>query len=360
MKTTLLVLLASFLFTAGCGEPVEKLTPGEEANKLFVGSIKLIDEARDQFGNGNNDAAIESFKEVKAKVNRILNEYSESNLAVKIIQQEPMFGGNTWNQIKNESNNILTDVEVAERERLAEEQAKIRRDEARRIHKQQEAKRVRQQKEADRLKVNADKGDNEARYKLAQYYQTKFDDKESLRYFQLAAENGHINAQEELGEMMLKGIKGVILPSTEEGAGWYEKAAKQGSASAQFKLARIYESGVGVERDLDQAKKWASMSAYQLYGPGVSYMERYHLDRVRLQGVYFLGDVERSPHKISSYAWTLVIEFYGLQRVNHNPKYNFPIRPLEKKELSVSQMKEAEQLAKNIIQKLEVAKKAKK
>jgi TPR repeat protein len=356
MKTTLLVLLASFLFTAGCGEPVEKLTPGEEANKLFVESIKLIDEARDQFGNGNNDAAIESFKEVKAKVNRILNEYSESNLAVKIIQQEPVFGGNTWNQIKNESNNILTDVEVAERERLAEEQAKIRRDEARRIHKQQEAKRVRQQKEADRLKVNADKGDNEARYKLAQYYQTKFDDKESLRYFQLAAENGHINAQEELGEITLKGVEGVILPSAEEGAGWYEKAAKQGSASAQFRLARLYEGGEGVERDSDQVIKWASMSAYQLYRPGVSYLEKYHHDRAFFEGQYPLRDEVRTSHKISSYAWTLVIGFYGLHRVHQKNYYG----PLQKKDLIGSEMKEAEQLAQNIIQKVEAAKKAKK
>ena len=44
---------------------------------------------------------------------------------------------------------------------------------------------------------------------------------------------------------------------------WYEKAAKQGYAPAQFITALFYENGIDVERNLKTAENWLVKAAGQ-------------------------------------------------------------------------------------------------
>ena len=46
---------------------------------------------------------------------------------------------------------------------------------------------------------------------------------------------------------------------------WYEKAAKQEYAGAQYNLGVLYENGKGVEQDYSKAREWYEKAAKQEY-----------------------------------------------------------------------------------------------
>ena len=50
---------------------------------------------------------------------------------------------------------------------------------------------------------------------------------------------------------------------------WYNLAANQGHAQAQFNLAEMYAKGLGVEMDKNKALKWHSKSADQGYSDAI-------------------------------------------------------------------------------------------
>jgi Sel1 repeat len=67
-----------------------------------------------------------------------------------------------------------------------------------------------------------------------------------------AGENGNQLAQEELGYLYFNGREGVAQDST-KALFWLHKAANQNSLFANLMLARMFEYGLGVERDTDAA-----------------------------------------------------------------------------------------------------------
>lgn len=69
-----------------------------------------------------------------------------------------------------------------------------------------------------------------------------------------SAEQGHADAQYNLGIMYYKG-KGVAQ-NYAEAARWYRKAAERGHSLAQRNLGRMYDSGEGMPRDFAEAAKW--------------------------------------------------------------------------------------------------------
>ena len=77
---------------------------------------------------------------------------------------------------------------------------------------------------------------------------------EAINWNRKAAEQGHADAQYNLGVMYYNG-EGVPLDYA-EAARWYRLAAEQGHASAQNNLGFMYSKGQGVPQDYVQAHMW--------------------------------------------------------------------------------------------------------
>jgi TPR repeat protein len=78
-------------------------------------------------------------------------------------------------------------------------------------------------------------------------------------WFQLAAEEGYASAQYYLGQMYRNG-RGV--PQDDKAAmKWYTLAAKQGYADAQYNLGVMYAFGKGVPKDYVYTHMWGNLAA---------------------------------------------------------------------------------------------------
>ena len=81
------------------------------------------------------------------------------------------------------------------------------------------------------------------------------------------ATRGHPRAMYEFGTMYMK--EGLwVVQSDEAGFDWWLKSANLGYAPAQFSIGASYIGGIGVNRDLTEAKKWlekAINSTYEKY-----------------------------------------------------------------------------------------------
>jgi TPR repeat protein len=90
--------------------------------------------------------------------------------------------------------------------------------------------------------------------------------KELYKISQLAT-RGHPRAMYEFGTMYMK--EGMwVVQSDEAGFDWWLKSANLGYAPAQFSIGASYIEGIGVNRDLGEAKKWlekAMDSTYEKY-----------------------------------------------------------------------------------------------
>ena len=90
--------------------------------------------------------------------------------------------------------------------------------------------------------------------------------KELYKISQLAT-RGHPRAMYEFGTMYMK--EGMwVVQSDEAGFDWWMKSANLGYAPAQFSIGASYIGGIGVNRDLSEAKKWlekAINSTYEKY-----------------------------------------------------------------------------------------------
>ena len=90
--------------------------------------------------------------------------------------------------------------------------------------------------------------------------------KELYKISQLAT-RGHPRAMYEFGTMYMK--EGMwVIQSDEAGFDWWLKSASLGYAPAQFSIGASYIGGIGVNRDLWEAKKWlekAMNSTYEKY-----------------------------------------------------------------------------------------------
>ena len=90
--------------------------------------------------------------------------------------------------------------------------------------------------------------------------------KELYKISQLAT-RGHPRAMYEFGTMYMN--EGMwVIQSDETGFDWWLKSANLGYAPAQFSIGASYIGGIGVNRNLGEAKKWlekAMNSTYEKY-----------------------------------------------------------------------------------------------
>ena len=86
-------------------------------------------------------------------------------------------------------------------------------------------------------------------------------DQEAVKWYRMAAEQGHAQARFTLGLMYFEGLG--VPQSYLEAERWYWLAAVQGSAAAQFNLAVMYAQGQGIPQNNEEALKLYRMAAMQ-------------------------------------------------------------------------------------------------
>lgn len=84
----------------------------------------------------------------------------------------------------------------------------------------------------------------------------------AVEWFQKAAVQGHAEAQFRLGMMCYYGYEGVPMDKA-KAAEWWQKAAAQGIAGAQSMLGMMYYFGAGVAKDAVKAAEWYQKAAAQ-------------------------------------------------------------------------------------------------
>lgn len=101
----------------------------------------------------------------------------------------------------------------------------------------------------------------EERNKKGDEYYNKKEYKQAIEWYQKAANQGYASAQYNLGFMYAMGYgqKQDYAKALE----WYQKAANQGYTLAQNDLGYMYENGHGVTRDCAKAVEWYQKAANQ-------------------------------------------------------------------------------------------------
>ena len=86
-----------------------------------------------------------------------------------------------------------------------------------------------------------------------------FDNAQARKWYRLAADQNHADAQCNLAVMHANGWG--VPQSDEEAFKWYSLAADQGVTAAQIGVAKMYSSDFGAERDNVQAHMWFSIAS---------------------------------------------------------------------------------------------------
>lgn len=86
------------------------------------------------------------------------------------------------------------------------------------------------------------------------------DDTAAAEWFQRAAQQGNADAQFRLASLY---ESSQLTQNYPQATLWYHKAAQQGSANAQVRLGHIYSRGLGLKQDYNEAILWYGKAALQ-------------------------------------------------------------------------------------------------
>jgi len=115
------------------------------------------------------------------------------------------------------------------------------------------------------LKEKAEANDPEFQFQVGRCYRqgnsVEVNNAEAMKWYKLAAEQGHAGAQFYLGHAF--DIALGVEENVEEALKWYNLSAEQGHAYAQNNLAVSYEHGRGVVQNLSEALRLFTLSAEQ-------------------------------------------------------------------------------------------------
>ncbi len=121
-------------------------------------------------------------------------------------------------------------------------------------------------------------------------------------WYEKAAEQGNARAQFELGRMYYMYYHSVGgVPDYGKAAKWFQKAAEQGDVHAQFLLGTLYYDGEGVPKNDIEAAKWFRKAAEQ----GFTETQLY------LGLIYAEGGGGVPKNDIEAYAWFLLAKANG-------------------------------------------------
>ena len=83
----------------------------------------------------------------------------------------------------------------------------------------------------------------------------------AYKEFLASAEKGHADSQFNVALMYERGIG--VAKNLEEAVVWYRKSALQGNSAAQFNLGVLYENGIGTKVDFAKANEWYRKASVQ-------------------------------------------------------------------------------------------------
>jgi hypothetical protein len=116
------------------------------------------------------------------------------------------------------------------------------------------------------LKAAAERGDPIAQDQLGDVFQKSLDNANAEKWYRQAAAKGVVNSQYRLGHMLM------VQPSyttteadarssmASEAIGWFVKAANQGHRDAQLELGDALKSGRFIKQDYVEAYKWYTLA----------------------------------------------------------------------------------------------------
>lgn len=118
------------------------------------------------------------------------------------------------------------------------------------------------------LMKDAHSGDELAQFSLGYCYDVgqriEANTNEAIFWYTLAANQGHLIAQNNLGVLYSTGHMGRVAKDPAEALHWYKLAAKQGNCNAQFHCGLAHMNGEGLEdRDDNMAFYWFKKAAKQ-------------------------------------------------------------------------------------------------
>jgi TPR repeat protein len=121
----------------------------------------------------------------------------------------------------------------------------------------------------------------------------------AFKWYKMAAEQGHVSAQLNLGVMYNQGSG--VKQDYAEAAKWYQKAADQDNSKAQLNLGILYDLGRGVEKDTTKAAEYYEKAAKKgmrdaQYNLGI---------------IYYNGEGGIKHNYIKSYAWLALAKEQG-------------------------------------------------
>lgn len=116
----------------------------------------------------------------------------------------------------------------------------------------------------EKYRKKALNGDAESQHILGFIYRITGKKTEAVRWYNAAAEQKYAGAQFAMGNIYSKGMAG-IKPDMRKAIDYYKKAAKQGHVKAQNNLASLYYYGNGVRQDFEKAISWYYAAAKQGY-----------------------------------------------------------------------------------------------
>jgi TPR repeat protein len=111
----------------------------------------------------------------------------------------------------------------------------------------------------------AKKNDINAQWQLVKIYEngSKLSPpifKKKLKWLIQLAKNNELEAQNRLGELYFMGHTWQLKHNYKKSIYWYKKAAKQNDTIAMIRIGTFYTHGLGVKKNILQAKKWFNKS----------------------------------------------------------------------------------------------------
>ena len=100
-------------------------------------------------------------------------------------------------------------------------------------------------------------------------------DAQALTWFEQAARQGLAEAQFHLGNMYAYGLAdpGAGADPARLAAQWYFEAARQGHADAQYSLGILFLTGTGLVQNPTEANRWIERAAKQGHADASAYLQ---------------------------------------------------------------------------------------